>query len=213
MRPGEGGHGRAGGGEDAVRSRPDEGVLAVGLVPDGDDEGSLVVELDAGPELGLGLVGEPVADPDGVTRELKHGRDVFRRRLRKPARGGELEIPGAQHGQHRRGRSGRAGPCAPLPRPFWRPCASKGRFLERLPTLPLESAAGTTGPPVMAPAHSRTPRGEGIAWDKHLAKGLASQAGRLVSAARAPRAGRRRSAGLVTNLLGGPAWIMIWARR
>ncbi len=72
--PVEGLHGGLGGGEDGGGFGSDEGVFAVGLVPDRDDGEAVLGDLGAGLELGLGLVGEAVAGADGVTCELEHGR-------------------------------------------------------------------------------------------------------------------------------------------
>jgi hypothetical protein len=50
--------------EDGLRLRADEAVLAVGFVPDRGDDDALVGQHLEGVELGLGLVGEAVADAE-----------------------------------------------------------------------------------------------------------------------------------------------------
>ena len=70
--PVEGFHGRLRGVEDALRVGADEGVLAVGFVPDGHDGDALRGGELKGVELGLGLVGETVAHADGEFFECQH---------------------------------------------------------------------------------------------------------------------------------------------
>ena len=60
---------------DAAGFGADGRVLAVRLVPDRDDLGALLGGQHAGAQLGLGLVGETVADAEGVFGQRQHGFD------------------------------------------------------------------------------------------------------------------------------------------
>ena len=70
--PVEGRHCGLRGVEDALGVRADEGVFAVGFVPDGHDGDALRGGELESVELGLGLVGEAVADADGKFFECQH---------------------------------------------------------------------------------------------------------------------------------------------
>ena len=65
-------HRRVGRGAHARRFGADDGVLAVRFVPDGDDVDAVVRRHHAGPQLGLGLMRETVADTEGEFFQGKH---------------------------------------------------------------------------------------------------------------------------------------------
>jgi hypothetical protein len=66
-------HSRIRCGTGRARLGADDRVLAVRLVPDGDDFNTLLQRLTARLQLGASLVGEAIADANRVFRQREHG--------------------------------------------------------------------------------------------------------------------------------------------
>ena len=72
-------HGGGGGLPNAGRLAADETVLAVRLVPNGGHDHARGGQPLKRGQLGLGLVGKPVTDAEGIPREGFHGRSIRRK--------------------------------------------------------------------------------------------------------------------------------------